>query len=354
MTMKKILHITWRLLVSCAAAALMLALVFGRELFFNLPILLCVLLFGLVPYTVLSHFLNEEMQRRFFGLSITIIIAMIYYSAPVPGFSLFFIPPIFAMLFKKKVYILATFITTVICYLPVRWLHLEIPFDYVEVICYFTLFLVYLTLLHYATIMMANEEKKNSLYTKTMQALIIAVEAKDAYTEGHSLRVSAYSLSLAERLNQHGHKINIEELRVASILHDIGKINIPGEILQKEGRLTEEEYDIIKTHAVLGYNLARDMEFPQEVLEAILYHHERIDGKGYPHQLQGNEIPLYARIISIADTFDALTSTRAYRSAFSPAKAKEIMVENDGTQFDSKLLRHFIDIIPLITIKTEK
>ncbi|OMP65650.1 hypothetical protein BTO28_16345 [Domibacillus epiphyticus] len=346
--MKKILCVTWKLLGICAAAAMILALVFGKEPFFSLQLLLFTLLFGLVPYTVLHHFLNEETQRRFFGLSATIIIALIYYSTPVLGISLFFIPPIFGMLFKKKVYLLYSYITTLLCYLLVTWLHPEIVFDYVEVISYSTLFLIYLTLLYYATVMMTNEEKKNSLFTKTMQALIIAVEAKDAYTEGHSLRVSAYSLSLAERLNQNGYKINIEELRVASILHDIGKINIPSEILQKEDRLTDEEYDIIKSHSVLGYNLAREMEFPQQIWEAILYHHERMDGKGYPHQLKGNEIPLYARIISIADTFDALTTTRAYRSAFSPAKAKDIMIENDGTQFDSKLLRHFIDIIPLL------
>ena len=241
MAMKKILRVTWILLGSCAGVILMLALFFGKEPFFNLLLLLSTLLFGLVPYTVFQHFLNEEMQRRFFGLSITVIIALIYYSAPVLGFSLFFIPPIFGMLFKKKAYFLYLYITTVLCYLLVIWLHPEMTFYIVDIIFQLIIFLVYLILLHYATIIMANEEKKNSLYTKTMQALIIAVEAKDTYTEGHSLRVSAYSLSLAERLNQHGYKIDIEELRVASILHDIGKIDIPSEILQKEGRLTEEE-----------------------------------------------------------------------------------------------------------------
>jgi putative nucleotidyltransferase with HDIG domain len=347
--MKNILQVAWIVIGISIVAFLTIILVFEEKIYFNSYLILPVLLFGLVPYTVLYQFFKIETQRHLFGLNITLIVALIFYINPAIGFSIFFIPPIFGMLFKNKFHYIFAYIATLISYLLVIWIHPEMQFEILTIINKLILFLAYLILLHYATLMLISYEKKNSLYTKTMKALIFAVEAKDSYTQGHSIRVSNYSISLAERLNQHGYKIDIESLRVSSLLHDIGKIDIPVEILRKEGSLTENEYSIIKSHTVLGYNIAKDMEFPKEIVDAIHYHHERMDGKGYPHQLHGEDIPLYAKIISIADTFDALTSTRSYRSAFSLAKAMEIMIENEGTQFDSKLLRHFIDIIPSIT-----
>ncbi|MET0785720.1 MAG: HD-GYP domain-containing protein [Paenisporosarcina sp.] len=351
--MKNILKAAWIAFSIYIVAFLTIMHVFEIKIIKNSYLILSVILIGLLTYTIIYRFFKIETQRYLFGLIITIIVALIYYISPAVGFSIFFIPPIFGMLFKNRFHFIYIYLGTIISYLFVIWIHPYMKFEIVNIISELILFLAFLLLLHYATVMITNYEKRKSLYTKTMKALIFAVEAKDPYTEGHSIRVSNYSILLAKRLNNHGFNIDIESLRVASLLHDIGKIDIPIEILRKEGSLTEEEYTIIKTHPTLGYNIAKEMEFPLEIMEAIHYHHERMDGKGYPLQLQGEDIPLYAKIISISDSFDALTSTRSYRSAFSPAKAMKIMIENEGTQFDLKLLKHFIDIIPSITIKED-
>jgi putative nucleotidyltransferase with HDIG domain len=154
-------------------------------------------------------------------------------------------------------------------------------------------------------------ENANDLFLGVVKSMVTAIDAKDPYTQGHSLRVSELSVAIAQELGLTENFIN--NLRVGSLLHDIGKIGTPDHILKKEGKLTEQEYDEIKAHTVIGHNIMRQSMALQPVLPAILSHHERLDGSGYPYGLRGDEIPLMSRIVAVSDVFDAMASERPYR-----------------------------------------
>ncbi len=173
-----------------------------------------------------------------------------------------------------------------------------------------------------------------------VKSLVYTIEAKDVYTRGHSERVNRYCMLMAEELNLD--EKQKEALNWASILHDIGKIGIPENILNKPGRLSDEEYGIIKEHPKKGFNILEPLtEQLSSSLPSILHHHERYDGKGYPHGLKGEETPFLARIIAVADTFDAINSNRAYRSAKPPEEALAIMEQVGRSQLDHDLVKVF-------------
>lgn len=179
----------------------------------------------------------------------------------------------------------------------------------------------------------------------TVKGIISAIELKDPYTRGHSERVAAYSLLLAQAMGQFNHD-EIKSLNYACLLHDVGKVNIPDEILMKPSKLSVEEYEVIKTHPLIGASAISAIEGLDNCLEVIKYHHERWDGAGYPENLRGTDIPLLARVTSIADAFDAMTSTRLYRQALPPDEALRRIVEGKGTQFDPQLVETFREIFP--------
>jgi HD-GYP domain-containing protein (c-di-GMP phosphodiesterase class II) len=137
----------------------------------------------------------------------------------------------------------------------------------------------------------------------------------------------------------------MEDLKHAAMLHDLGKIGIPDEILLKKGKLTDSEYDIIRKHPQIGAEIIRHIHFLKDVAPIVLYHHERFDGFGYCSGLKGKEIPLGARIIAIADVYQALTSDRPYRKAYSKEEALKIITEGSGTQFDPEIVKVFFEII---------
>ena len=176
-----------------------------------------------------------------------------------------------------------------------------------------------------------------------VKSLVHAIEAKDVYTRGHSERVNLYCMMMAEQLGLA--KQEQETLHWASILHDVGKIGIPEQILNKPGKLTEGEFRSIQDHPTKGYNILTPIEQLSESLSGILHHHERYDGKGYPRGLKGEEIPLAARIIAVADTFDAITSTRAYRPEKPFQEALEIIEEVSGSQLDPNLVEMFMRLV---------
>jgi len=173
----------------------------------------------------------------------------------------------------------------------------------------------------------------------TLQAMSRAIDARDPYTSGHSERVARLSFELAEILGLQ--EVACQEIYVAGVLHDIGKIGIPDRVLLKAGVLTPEEFDIIKQHPEIGYRIAEQLGNLQFTLPGILYHHERWDGAGYPHGLSGDNIPLMARIIAVADSFDAMTSSRPYRKTMELATALDIMQNGAGKQWDSMIVRGF-------------
>jgi HD-GYP domain-containing protein (c-di-GMP phosphodiesterase class II) len=172
-------------------------------------------------------------------------------------------------------------------------------------------------------------------YLQTVMSLSNSIEAKDPYTRGHCQRVMEISCELARALKLTDKEI--EDLRYASILHDIGKIGISASILNKEGKLTDEEFDEIKKHPVIAYNILKDVEFLKSGLNGILQHHERYDGKGYPHGIKGKEICIFARIMCVADAFDAMTSDRPYRKGMSMENALKEIERCKGTQFDPEI-----------------
>ncbi|MBF0502232.1 MAG: HD domain-containing protein [Candidatus Riflebacteria bacterium] len=177
-------------------------------------------------------------------------------------------------------------------------------------------------------------------YIDTLGALTSAIDAKDSYTHGHSKRVTELSMGLGQEINLG--KSDLENLRIASILHDIGKIGIPESILNKPNRLTDEEFQIIKSHPELGVRILKNVEFLGNIVPIILHHHERFDGRGYPDSLKADEIPLAARIITISDSYDAMTSDRPYRKAMELDQACAELLRCKGSQFDPDLTDAFI------------
>ncbi|WP_216829760.1 HD-GYP domain-containing protein [Alkalihalobacterium elongatum] len=189
---------------------------------------------------------------------------------------------------------------------------------------------------------------KNS-YDKQLEGIVKGIistlELKDPYTKGHSERVADYAITLAKETG----KFKEDELNSfynVCLLHDIGKIHIPDSILMKPGRLTNEEFEIIKTHPAVGAEAVKHVEGVAQHLEVIRSHHERWDGKGYPEQLKGEEVPLLARITAVADAFDAMTSSRSYRSALPITEAYNRIIEGSGTQFDPQLIELFKKVYP--------
>lgn len=186
----------------------------------------------------------------------------------------------------------------------------------------------------------ATYSELKSAYRGTVESLRLAVDAKDSYTRGHSDRVSYYSVLIGKKLGLPEEEISI--LRDGGLFHDIGKIGIPDAILQKPGKLTDEEYDDIKNHPSIGAKIIAPAKIFENILPIVKHHHERYDGRGYPSSLKGEDIPLYARIAAVADTFDAMTSDRSYRPRFTLFKALEELENSKGTQLDPTIVDAFI------------
>jgi len=166
----------------------------------------------------------------------------------------------------------------------------------------------------------------------TVKAMAAAVDAKDAYTQGHSARVSRYAVAIGRALGLAAP--DLERLELAGLLHDVGKIAVPDAILKKEERLTDEEFTVIKEHPVTGERMLADLPYlPKDILPPVRHHHERWDGRGYPDGLAGAMLPPDAAIMAVADAFDAMTSTRTYRPALSVSEAVRRIREGSGTQF---------------------
>ncbi|MCL6472642.1 MAG: HD-GYP domain-containing protein [Firmicutes bacterium] len=190
------------------------------------------------------------------------------------------------------------------------------------------------------TIHMLNQQlNRNNAFAIT--ALIEALDAKDPYTRGHSERVSIYSLLLAERLDLSSDEI--ESIHIASYLHDIGKIGIREDILNKPDKLTMEEYEQVKNHAAISSQIVSRLPGLAHICDIVRHHHERHDGAGYPDGLKGGDIPLGARILAIADAFDAMTSNRPYKDAFEPKDALQEIKKCAGGQFDPELADTFVE-----------
>lgn len=192
-------------------------------------------------------------------------------------------------------------------------------------------------------IYIAQKNQSERIVVEAIETFTSFIDAKDPYTKGHSNRVSEYAMEIAKGLNLSTDEC--KKIYYIALMHDCGKIGIPDNILTKPGKLTKEEYDIIKTHTTIGYDILKNFNSIEGIRDGVLYHHERYDEKGYPEGIKGEQIPLIARIICVADSFDAMTSNRCYRKALSKDEVINELKNNRGTQFDPKIVDVFLKLI---------
>ena len=190
---------------------------------------------------------------------------------------------------------------------------------------------------------MATQKQLEQEEIDTITALILTEEAKDPYVHGHSKAVARHSVAIAGEMNLS--KERIEVLKRAAILHDIGKVSIADSILNKQGKLNDQEWNIIKKHSLAAIEILKPLKFLSKEKEIILHHHERIDGKGYPNGIKEEAIPLEARIIAVADTFDAMISERAYRKALPHDIVIAELKKVSGSQLDSHVVNIFLNLL---------
>lgn len=189
------------------------------------------------------------------------------------------------------------------------------------------------------------EKQKNDvrIILQSMNTFISFIDAKDPYTRGHSRRVAMYAAELAKRMKLS--EDEVQNIYYAGLLHDAGKISVPDAVLNKPGKLTDEERKIIQDHTVAGGKMLKQMSSLRGIRETALYHHERYDGKGYPEGLKGTEIPLYARIVGVADSYDAMSSSRVYRRHLNKDEIIDEIQNGSGTQFDPEIVPYMVDMI---------
>ena len=188
----------------------------------------------------------------------------------------------------------------------------------------------------------AKTEEERKFNKAIIGAFANCVDGKDTYTNGHSRRVAEYTRMLAQKLGEDKH--TVDQFYNIALLHDIGKIGIPDIILQKPGKLTEEEFDVMKSHPGRGYIILKDVQIQEDLAAGARYHHERFDGKGYPDGLAGQNIPWVARIIAVADTFDAMSSTRPYRKSLPEDFIIQEIEKCAGSQFDPVVVEKFLEL----------
>ena len=189
----------------------------------------------------------------------------------------------------------------------------------------------------------AKELKIEKLTYQSLETLASTIDAKDKYTNGHSNRVANYSREIARRMGKD--EAEIIAIYFMGLLHDIGKIGVRDDIINKTSKLTDEEFMVIKNHPTIGYNILKNMTEIPNIEYGARWHHERYDGKGYPDGLKGEQIPEYARIICVADAYDAMTSTRSYRAMMSQEKVRNEIENCKGKQFDPIIAQIMIEMI---------
>jgi putative nucleotidyltransferase with HDIG domain len=192
----------------------------------------------------------------------------------------------------------------------------------------------------------AAEAETRSAYVGTIRALALALDARDPYTAGHSERVSAISVAVGRQIGLSAEDLDV--LRLGALLHDIGKIGISDNVLRKPEGLNTAEFELIKQHPALGARILKSVPFLAPHIPIVELHHERPDGRGYPYGLSGDQTPLFARIVHVADAFDAITSARAYRPARECAEAVRELWRHAGTQFDAEVVQALVQALPVI------
>jgi putative nucleotidyltransferase with HDIG domain len=183
-------------------------------------------------------------------------------------------------------------------------------------------------------------EESRHLFMEAVRALASAIDEKDFYTRGHSERVTRFSVEIARIMNLPEEEI--EKVRIGALIHDIGKLAIDDQILKKPAMLTEVEYEIMKTHTTRGYEMLKHIPQLKDIIPGLQSHHEQLDGNGYPQGLKGNEIPMIARIIMVADCFDAMTTARPYQEPAPIDYVLNVILSSAGTKYDQRVVEALI------------
>lgn len=319
---------------------LRLKIIFSRNYYY---FLFNVSSLGIITYVTSKylHFAFGYFGNNLFVSTIFLIIGSVIYFLLNIGFTITFLFALYEKISKEIVdfvigegklfNILSTAINALIVYV---------------LYTYIGLFAVPLSLFTFLTIQLGNyyATKYRNSKIELLTALSKSLEKKDPYTAGHGEKVSEIAVKIAEKFGLP--KRDIELIKTAGLLHDIGKIGVPELIILKKGKLTEEEYMIMKEHPKKGFEILKQInEFENTVAKWVLYHHERWDGNGYPEGLKGEEIPIQARILTIADVYHALISDRPYRAALSKEEALKIIKQESGKLFDPQLAKILIELV---------
>ena len=257
------------------------------------------------------------------------------------GWKVFIVPPMIFNLF----YSVFTFITS----MNISTINIEILplissiFYYIIVLLFIWAFYVVIRNLKATNEAIKAKDDIKTLSVEVMEALAHTIDAKDEYTKGHSVRVAKYSKMLCEKLGLS--EEDSESVYYMALLHDIGKISVPNEIINGKSKLTDEEYAIMKLHPSVGFDILSEIKSRPDLVTGARWHHERYDGKGYPDGKAGEEIPYFARIIAVADSYDAMTSNRSYRNYLPQDVVRSEIEKNSGTQFDPSVAKCMLEII---------
>lgn len=237
-----------------------------------------------------------------------------------------------------------TWFLVLLTFIVVLLMTFQQPYPKFSLVLFLIQLFTYLLITSIAAGLMKYVHKANVDRLELTKALANALDSRDTYTLNHSENVAKYAVDIAKRMNLSKEMCQI--IHEGGLLHDIGKIGIPENILSKPGFLTNEEYELIKTHSRIGYDMIKHVSNFKDngVLDIVLYHHERFDGTGYPKGLKGTEIPLVARIVAVADTFDAMTSKRVYKREQGLAFTLNEIQEKKGTQFDPEIVDIFLSM----------
>ncbi|SDK23406.1 HD-GYP domain-containing protein [Alkalibacterium thalassium] len=310
-------------------------------------LLICFAVLAIIQIILKYVTISEKLKTHAVLLFVVFVIISLYYgSGYSESWSYFLLIPIVTSLYGNRLlsifYSIMGFVSLfiVITTLPISTYYVSDGIDISNSLLLYVIVATFSYLLINKLNMLYNKQVNtvvDSLETtleQVVNSFVVAMEAKDHYTFGHSERVSKYAVALAGQLPDYQDEHQLKTIRLIGLVHDIGKISIPEDILTKSTPLTKTEFDIIKTHSALGAQMIEKVEGLKSLKSGVLYHHERWDGKGYPTGKKGTDIPIEARILAVADSFDAITSTRPYRSERTFDEAMTEIESGIGTHYD--------------------
>jgi len=333
-----------KLLAIGHASALFALLILSLRHFWVYPAnhyeaLVVILTIGFLPSLAHKLLPDEFAPYVLVGNALTIVSLVFVLMREWALAGVFVLIPVFSLLFqRRRIYIVASaasFALNVVLALLFLFDRSEPAQQAVVLLDVLTVFLILVFIIYFVVKELRWRYMAEARHLQTILTLSQSVEAKDAYTQGHSERVAHIATMLGERIPD----LNTQTVYNCGLIHDVGKLSIPDSILLKKGRLTDEEYRLMKEHTTNGAKLCSNLNIPQEIVAGVLHHHERWDGRGYPLGQRGEQIPLIGRVLSVADAIDAMCSNRAYRNALNMDDVLEEIRKNAGTQFDPDIVR---------------